>query len=368
MAAEQNPNSITASLDVVEQALQTTITPESYHIFPIKSLNMAKEQDSGPQYQNLPAISLANTVQQTPQASQTPTNLNTFTCFPLLPIEIRFKIWHFTFPRAREVNFGNELLFRTVWRYIPREIFQFEDELPLPIALCVNRGSRRETLKHYTVLFRGDSPLPRPQVVIPYFEPPPGIPRFNEEDLKDGEDTDEMPEVGNKGAGTDHELPVRQIERPFCHNPRLDTAWINPITLQKDYCTQQPDNWLSYLASAAPSVFTETRFLEIRGVHSVWPSRVVLGSRSGFCVLYSTSVHGTLPFGTMLKPILQFQRLEILKLIPCRGGTGCVYSSLLRDPFFSAVEYLKGIEEFLEEHKDDFGGKAPILIVSKPEE
>jgi hypothetical protein len=95
---------------------------------------------------------------------------------------------------------------------------------------------------------------------------------------------------------------------------------------------------------------------------------VVLGSLSGFCVLYNTSVHGTLPFDPILKPILQFQRLEILKFIPCRGGTGCVYSSLLRDSFFSAVEYLKGIDEFLEEHKDDLGGKAPVLIVGELQE
>ncbi|PMD32932.1 hypothetical protein L207DRAFT_639705 [Hyaloscypha variabilis F] len=251
MAAEQNPNSITASLNAVEQALQTSLTPESHHNSSTKPSSAAKEQAS--------SLEISSTARhQTPQIRQIPTKLDTFTCLPNLPIEIRFKIWHSTFLRGREVNFGNEFLFRTVWKYIPREIFQFEEESDLPIALRVNRESRQETLKHYTVLFRGDSPLPRPQVVIPYFEPPPGILRFTEEDMEDGEDTGVVPKGGNEEADAGREEPVRQIERPFCYNPKLDSAWINPIALQKDYCTQQPDNWLSYLASAAPSVFTET--------------------------------------------------------------------------------------------------------------
>jgi hypothetical protein len=48
MAAEQNPNSITASLNAVEQALQTSLTPESHHNSSTKSSSAVKKQSSSP--------------------------------------------------------------------------------------------------------------------------------------------------------------------------------------------------------------------------------------------------------------------------------------------------------------------------------
>jgi hypothetical protein len=119
-------------------------------------------------------------------------------------------------------------------------IFQYEEPSPLPIPLRANRESRHETLKHYTILFRGDS-----QTVSGQTKP---------------------------------------VERPFCYNSNLDTAWINPLALQPIYWNWDgaafvPDPWLPYLASAAPLVFPNTRTLEIRGWYKMWPSVVQPGRR-----------------------------------------------------------------------------------------
>ena len=227
-------------------------------------------------------------VKQSQEATQLTTALVTFTFFPRLPIEVRLTTWRCSFPRGREVNFGNELMFKTKWTAAISCIFQYEEPSPLPIALRVNRESRHETLKHYTILFRGDS-----QTVAGQTKP---------------------------------------VERPFCYNSKLDTAWIKPLALQPIYWNWDgaafvPDPWLPYLASAAPSVFPNTRILEIRGLYKMWPSVVQLGRAP---VSYAASIseircavpvgHLAKPlhqyFSPQLKPVLQFRGFEELKLIP----------------------------------------------------
>jgi hypothetical protein len=105
--------------------------------------------------------------------------LTKFTLFPKLPTEIRFMIWHSTFPRGRSVNFGNELVFKTFSADTRMLTVESEEPLSLPTSLLINQGSRQKILKNYTVLFRGDS---------------------------------------------DQQSSTKSIERPFCYDPKLDTA------------------------------------------------------------------------------------------------------------------------------------------------
>ena len=265
-------------------------------------------------------------VKQSQEATQLTTALVTFTFFPRLPIEVRLAIWRCSFPRGREVNFGNELMFKTKWTAAISCIFQYEEPSPLPIALRVNRESRHETLKHYTILFRGDS-----QTVAGQTKP---------------------------------------VERPFCYNSKLDTAWINPLALQPIYWNWDgaafvPDPWLPYLASAAPSAFPNTRILEIRGLYKMWPSVVQLGRAP---VSYAASIseircavpvgHLAKPlhqyFNPQLKPVLQFRGFEELKLIPYHDN-GRAYSYGFTHILNGQSEklYLQGVKEFLVVHKDN---------------
>jgi hypothetical protein len=226
-------------------------------------------------------------IEQSQETTQLTTALGTFTFFPKLSIDVRLMIWQCSFPRGREVNFGNEFMFKTKWTAVMSCVFQFEEPSPLPIALRVNRESRYETLKYYTILFRGDS-----QTV----------------------------------AGQ-----IKPVERPFCYNPKLETAWINPLALQPIYWDWDgaafvPDPWLPYLASAAPSVFPNTQTLVIRGWYKMWPSIVQLGRAPVSYAAFIGEIHCTVPvdhlakalhqyFSPQLKPLLQFRGIEELKLI-----------------------------------------------------
>lgn len=64
-------------------------------------------------------------------------DLLAFAFFPQLPLELRFQIWKYTFPAPREIY-----------------ILEFPGD-DLPVALFINKESRRETLRHYSVI-----PLP----------------------------------------------------------------------------------------------------------------------------------------------------------------------------------------------------------------
>ena len=71
-----------------------------------------------------------------------------FTLFPELPIELRFKVRHWSFPDPAEVYIG------------VTEIFLRSRQGPLrfPISLWIHQESRRETLKHYCLFDRSRIP------------------------------------------------------------------------------------------------------------------------------------------------------------------------------------------------------------------
>jgi hypothetical protein len=286
----------------------------------------------------MPVASSPSRVEQSQETTQLTAALGTFTFFPKLPIEVRLMIWPCSFPRGREVNFGNQLMFNANWTAVMSCIFQFEEPSPLSIALRVNRESRQETLKHYTILFRGDSQI---------------------------------------AAGQ-----TKPVQRPFCYNPKLDTAWINPLALQLicwDGAAFVPDPWLPYLASAAPSVFPNTRILEIRGWYKMWPSVVQLGRAPMFYAAFIGEIHCTVPVGHLakplhqylspqLEPLLQFRGSDELKLIPYRNNGSAfsyAFTHILNGQ--SEKRYLQGVKEFLVVHKDNFGGKSPVLTIAEQE-
>ncbi|KAH6712604.1 hypothetical protein BKA61DRAFT_676419 [Leptodontidium sp. MPI-SDFR-AT-0119] len=91
--------------------------------------------------------------------------LDTFTCFPKLPIELRLKVWRWSFPRGREVSIAHELFSENPFSVFigdpslvdyystERELNDKNASSSLPPTLFVNQESRQETLRHYVVVF-----------------------------------------------------------------------------------------------------------------------------------------------------------------------------------------------------------------------
>ncbi|KAN0095158.1 hypothetical protein V8E51_015869 [Hyaloscypha variabilis] len=248
-------------------------------------------------------------------------------------------IWRWSFPRGREVNFGNESLLKEYLPQFSKHILQFEDASPLPLALHINQESRQEALKYYTILFRGDSEIVAGQKTL--------------------------------------------IERPFCYNPKLDIAYINPIALQSRLWhvpqgdVGGADPWLPYLASTAPSVLTNTQTLEIRGWFKSWPSPFYLrwfrDGSVGMVLISALSQTTTQQrrqyMLKQLEPLPKFRGLKEIKLV--WHGVEALASEFA---FTQALHlpntrwYLDGIKEFLEAKKGGFGGEAPLLTVIGYEE
>ena len=87
---------------------------------------------------------------------------NSFIYFPKLPLEIRLAIWRLLFPKARKV------LINVQYKSNKN---QQDRGSPLPIGLRVNRESRFETLKHYTV-FHQDPLVFHPKAFVELVEHP----------------------------------------------------------------------------------------------------------------------------------------------------------------------------------------------------
>ena len=78
-------------------------------------------------------------------------NLDIFTSFPELPLEIRLEIWRLTFPGPRTVCLD------------PCDCRDYrESHRSFPISLQANHESRQETLQHYVII-----PQPYPRSVRP---------------------------------------------------------------------------------------------------------------------------------------------------------------------------------------------------------
>jgi len=149
-------------------------------------------------------IAVANHPGSDPE--QSGRDLLEFTLFPKLPIEIRLKIWRNIFPRGKMVHLGDEYILRSIGcsrltfgtsQQPPTPFYpvRVEIETPLPVTLRINSESRNETLRHYIhyiIVYRTDLELPL-------------------------------------------SAPARvRKARPFCYNPKLDTAYMlgtNPFLL-----------------------------------------------------------------------------------------------------------------------------------------
>lgn len=92
---------------------------------------------------------------------------SSFALFSELPVEIRIKIWEYSF-RGRTVEvcvdfdicFGYDLELQIEVPYYPPRIAQCTTITPSPVTLFVNRESRIETLRCYTNLLPGVSDFP----------------------------------------------------------------------------------------------------------------------------------------------------------------------------------------------------------------
>ncbi|KAF8863006.1 hypothetical protein BDZ45DRAFT_686261 [Acephala macrosclerotiorum] len=136
-----------------------------------------------------------------------------FDLFPELPVEIRLQIWRFAFPRPRHVSLD------TGFGALPDEFIRWYNSWgpQLPITLRINRESRVETLRRYTILYMRDFMRWGP---IEY-----------------------------------HDFP----ERPFCFDPVRDS-------LRLRYCWDRAgymNRWLRYLHSMLPEGSKSIRALEI---------------------------------------------------------------------------------------------------------
>lgn len=148
------------------------------------------------------SIAIANHPSAEPE--QSGQDLFEFTLFPNLPIEIRLKIWRTTFPRGKLVHLGDEYMLRSMGcgrltlgtsQQPPTPFYpmRVEIETPLPVTLCINSESRHEALRHYFIVRRTD------------LEHPLSAP-----------------------------TRIRKA-RPFCYNPKLDTAWITYVLRDKPF-------------------------------------------------------------------------------------------------------------------------------------
>jgi len=170
----------------------------------------------------------------------------TFTRFPNLPIELRLMIWRHAFPPSRRIK-----------------IYYFEEMemgstvelgiLPLPFTLHVNSESRRETLKHYCVVFRQDFPHNRTQ------------PQYK--------------------------------ELPLCFDPAKDYLYLPIWSIGMD----SQFEWIQYLDSKIPGGLEMIRFLEIRNA-----------SAQDF--IPDLQPPWDLQFGELKRFVLMFQGLEELRI------------------------------------------------------
>jgi hypothetical protein len=87
------------------------------------------------------------------QPARSSKDLKTFTLFPNLPIEVRLKIWKFSFPTGRRVA----LPFLPKTSPLEMNVtFEPDDGSGLPVTLYINKEGREETLKHHSILLRSN--------------------------------------------------------------------------------------------------------------------------------------------------------------------------------------------------------------------
>jgi hypothetical protein len=155
---------------------------------------------------------------QVDASNQPASTLVEFTLFPKLPMELRLKIWRWSFPRGRVVNLARQPQFLH-----PKDELRNQNAMsqyPLPVSLHVNCESRTVTLEHYYVLFAEDM-----------------------EPLNDGD----------------------QIRPPLCFNPNLDEGFISLYAAKHDKSADWFTRWIDYLEIAAPALLCSVQNLQLLG-------------------------------------------------------------------------------------------------------
>ena len=238
--------------------------------------------------------------------------LKKFTLFPKLPLELRRKVYRWSFPQGRLVSARKELL-------APNQ-HPIEDERALrirtaltggdsrahpPITLFVNKESREETLRHYCVLFRTDDP--------------------------------------DDDSGRYESL--HHPRRPFCFNPDLDTWYAT----QMSFFHWNSGPWIQFIKRKHPSVLDSVRTLQWRvydGCVPRWKRRDGKGCHSSHYAL-----------------LLEFNLLETLEY---------VYTSP-KKPSFDSREKVESvareiIADFVEDHKEFYGDRKLVCTFRDAEQ
>ncbi|PVH74843.1 hypothetical protein DL98DRAFT_575407 [Cadophora sp. DSE1049] len=145
--------------------------------------------------------------------------LDSFNSFSQLPLEIRLSVWRFSFPRGRLINLDQYVAASFEWDADRDRTYGIETSCGLPPTLHVNQESRRETLKHYSLVFRIDREL--------------------------------------------NWITPKTRVRPLCYNPKLDTMFFTD-----SYIMHDPSwNWLHRIQQASPVIFNSIEVFEIRNWH-----------------------------------------------------------------------------------------------------
>jgi len=263
---------------------------------------------------------------------------DTFTCFPRLPIEIRFKIWRYSYPAPRAINllprcqgYCLHELVGLPQRHRIADSSRFQvvtlrrSRVPLPITLQINRESRRETLMNYILVFR------------------------HENDLR-----------------SSNELTVVRIDNgPFCFHPLRDTTFIYWCAFR--WLPNLSPDFTSGWVSQPEHVENVKRISRLEIREMIW-NRYLLH----FLRLYNSEDLSVFESSSFLREYWDHPGpLRNLLKFP---GLRSLHVSL---QFPSAAErkYMGGFEVasleceeelafFLERHKAKFGGVVPAVTIS----
>ncbi|KAK0099471.1 hypothetical protein ONS96_008308 [Cadophora gregata f. sp. sojae] len=230
--------------------------------------------------------------------------LDTFTCFPNLPTELRIKIWHLSFPRGREFSIALELIHHHAGYSIHKlgkaaETKCNNAKAQLPATLFVNRESRRETLSNYVIILPED---------------------FLGHKVKFGGDYGGSP--------------------PLCFNPHLGTPYVTLPSLKHIMSRE----WFGYLGEAYPELLDMIKHLKVREWICDYDDQVES--------FYDD--WGELHREEYLNQFLNLTSLEEVTFMQSSRTYNSESPDLRRD-------YSQFLVDYLEEHKYDFGGVPPTF-------
>ena len=146
----------------------------------------------------------------------------------------------------------------------------------------------------------------------------------------------------------------------------LLTVWLpSSVGLQDDFFNA----WFAYLASAALGVFSNTKTLEIRRWYTLWPAMMYYRKAdNSTCVFsYFYAIANETRVKQSLDPLLRFSGLEELRLIEWIDVPSIEMwtHKFCQWPMHEDGCRIPLVLEYLEEHKKDFGGKAPRVVIQE---